>query len=79
MDEELFQKIVFIMLVLMGVAIFMIYQNISVVANNVENIEINNMLDIIYEKCIQGKHTKITDVKGENVSLKYENGVCIIK
>ena len=79
MDEDLFHKITIIFLIFLGVGLFLTYGHVQAVSQKVEKIEVNNMLDMIYEKCMQNVKSNITTIKGVNVELKYENGVCVIK
>ena len=44
-----------------------------------KGMQCNQVVDMIYEQCREESKINITSIKGHNTTLRYENGVCVIK
>jgi len=76
----MFHKIVLGLLIAILVLTYMTMNGVNSASQKVtERLQCHEIVDDIYTKCSQGEETQISDIKGHNTTLKYENGVCIIK
>ena len=44
-----------------------------------QELQCNQVVDMIFEQCKEETNINLTTFEGRDTTLKYENGVCIIK
>lgn len=80
MDEETIIKGIAIICVIILVLTFMSFNQLKILNTTAkEKLQCKQVIDDIYNSCREGGQTNISDIKGGSTTLKYENGVCIIK
>ena len=81
MDDETFQKMSALALLLCLIGIFFIYQNTIIIkkASDVDLTVCSGVVDMIYEQCSEEGGINITTIKGKNKELFYDRGVCVIR
>ena len=80
MDEELIQKIILGCCVVIVIFSFMTLTTMKLTTQTLDKkLQCKQIIDDIYQSCREGSQTNISDIKGGSTTLKYENGVCIIK
>ena len=80
MDDETILKIIGVICVITLILTFAVFNQMKATTIKVnEKLQCKQIVDDIYNSCREGGQTNISDIKGGNTSLTYENGVCIIK
>ena len=80
MDEDTMNKILLIGMILLLVLSFLTFNLLKMGMNKLnEGMQCNEVVDKIYEQCREESEINITTLEGRDTTLKYENGVCIIK
>ena len=80
MDDETINKVIGVICIIILVLTFFTFNQIKILNDTTkEKLQCKEIIDDIYNSCREGGWTNISDMKGGQTSLTYENGVCIIK
>lgn len=80
MDDDLFQKITVIGIIIMLLLLFLAGKYVLALKSTMqESLKCNEVVDMIYEQCAEEGNITIHTIKGRNTELSYDRGVCVIK
>ena len=77
MDEDKFQYATLTLLALIFISVLWMSSNDVQLQHELEGCP--QVLDLIYEQCVEENNISITTIRGTNTNLVMENGRCVIK